>query len=61
MQKLLMVFAVLSVAAIATPSAQAVPAAATPQAGNGDSQTVLVADGCGRHFHRGRHGRCRHN
>jgi hypothetical protein len=61
MQKLLMVLAVLSAAAFAASSAQAVPAAATSQAGNSDSQTILVADGCGRHYHRGRHGHCRHN
>jgi hypothetical protein len=56
-----MVLAVLSAAAFAASSAQAVPAAATSQAGNSDSQTILVADGCGRHYHRGRHGHCRHN
>lgn len=61
MQKLLMVFAVLSVAAIASSRAEAVPATASSQASNSGSQTILVADGCGRHYHRGRHGRCRHN
>lgn len=61
MQKLLMVLAVLSAAAVASSGAQAVPAAASPQASNSDSQTILVADGCGRHYHRGRYGHCRHN
>jgi hypothetical protein len=49
----------LMAAAFAVSSAQALPAAST--SGVSKSSTILVADGCGRHYHRNRHGHCRHN
>jgi hypothetical protein len=41
--------------------AQAMPASKLKGANNGSGQITLVAGGCGRGWHRGPHGNCRHN
>jgi hypothetical protein len=41
--------------------AQAMPGSKLKGANNSSGQITLVAGGCGRGWHRGPHGNCRHN
>ncbi len=53
--------AALALVSLAGPSAQAMPVAPGKSAVSSSSDTVLVAGGCGRGWHRGPYGGCRRN
>jgi len=42
-------------------SAQAMPVSPLKSVTSADQTIVHVSGGCGRHYHRGPHGHCRHN